>query len=120
MGGCYKGDKGQGWCWELVTRSRKTGIPPPPPPPSLRGMGGFNANRRKPLEFLVQEETKPATLGSSKYTEWGRITFHWGLDSLDFILKEFRGCVYARGCKAPKHSYPGQGWGREPQGDLEG
>ena len=93
---------------------------PHPPPPSLRGMGGFNANRRKPLEFLVQEETKPATLGSSKYTERGRITIHWGLDSLDFILKEFRGCVYARGCKAPKHSYPGQGWGREPQGDLEG
>ena len=26
----------------------------------------------------MQEETKPATLGSSKYTERGRITIHWG------------------------------------------
>ena len=47
MGGCHKGDRGQGWCWELVTRSRMTGIPPPPL--SLRGMGGFSANRRKSL-----------------------------------------------------------------------
>ena len=47
MGSCHKGDRGQGWCWELVTRSRMTGIPPPPL--SLRGLGGFSANRRKTL-----------------------------------------------------------------------
>ena len=30
MGSCHRGGRGQGWCRESVTRSRKTGSPPPP------------------------------------------------------------------------------------------